>query len=181
MMCFVLICAIFGAVGWWYLWTYLKICLCVKIYTTRWWHKRIPKNVSVLPNGGTGGIFGPSPGLELIFLMVCLLLLYVYFWFIGKLLKNNSDSGLDNGGFQQTLGYGILCLCMFLLLWFWGGLGYISVIEKYWPKDVTHLCIYSYCFGHGNLKIMYAQIFESWPNKYSILCHMGRYLSNFIS
>ena len=119
-MCFVLICAIFEAVGWWYLSTYIKIFLCLNIYTTRWWHEWIPTKISVLPNIFTDGSFNPSPRLELIFLMVCLLPLYVYFWFIGKLLKNKSDSGLYTGVFQRILLSSTWCLCTFLLLYFWG-------------------------------------------------------------
>ena len=98
----------------------LKYCFCLKIYTTRWWHKWIHTKVSVLPNGGTDVSFGPSPVLELIFLMVCLFPLYVYFWFIGKVLKMFSDSGLYTGGYNGFWGLVPGVFARFCCSVFWG-------------------------------------------------------------
>ena len=112
---------------------------CLNIYTIIWWHKWIPRNISVLPNGGADGSFGPSPVLELISFMVYLFPLYVYFWFIGKILKIFSDSGLDTGVFQRILGLvpGVFaCFCCFVCFGVLVDLCIQKILNEVWNTPV---------------------------------------------
>ena len=43
----------------------LRCIYFLRIYATRWWHKRIPTKFYVLPNGGADGSLGTSTGLDL--------------------------------------------------------------------------------------------------------------------